>query len=363
MPVFFLVGGYANGASWEAAQRARKSYREWLHSRIARLCRPVAPLLLFWGAAAAIARAAGVPEEMIRIATITALVPTWFLVVYFLVVILAPSAHAAWQRFGMASFWIPASIAAALDALYFGAEIRAPGWANYFFLWIAVQQLGYAWRAQRFAARASAAAWCLLGLALLIVMTELGPWPRSLVGVPGEEISNTTPPHLPLLPLAAFQFGAALLLEPALRRWLARPTPWTATVLLNGTIMTLFLWHSGVMMLVYGGAIWLGGAGLSAMPGSAAWWLLRPAWLLAFLAGTCLFWVLFARFEAGARRASAPPPAARMILGLLTAGAGLSQLALFGVAGDGVFGLRAVALALALGGIGLALAPGRSRPG
>jgi len=361
MPVFFFVGGYANGVSWDSALRTNQSYRDWLYGRIGRLCRPVFPLLLFWAAAAWIARAAGVPAEMIRIASITALVPTWFLAVYFLVVILAPLAHAAWRRFGMATFWAPAAVAAVLDLLFFGAGVREPGWANYFFIWIAVHQLGFAWRAGRFSARGMALAWCLAGLAALIAMTEFGPWPRSLVGVPGEEISNTTPPHLPLLPLAAFQFGAVMLIENRLRRWLKRPAPWTTAVLLNGTIMTLFLWHSGSMMLSYGLSIWLGGIGLGLIPGSAIWWAMRPLWVLIFLAMTMIFLSLFARLERGSRASASAPHPARMICGLLVGGAGIGQLAMFGIGGDGPGGLRLIPLLLALGGMITALAPGPAR--
>lgn len=356
MPIFFFVGGYANGISWEAARRDGVGYRAWLHGRCERLCRPVLPLLIFWAAAAAVSHAAGVPEEMVRVASSTALVPTWFLAVYFLAVMLVPVAAAAWRRWGIASVWAPAAAAAALDALWFGAQVRAPGWANYFFVWIAVHQLGFAWRDGLAASRAAATSWCVAGLLALVALTEFGPWPRSLVGVPGEEISNTTPPHLPLLALAAFQFGAVRLAEPALRRWLDRPAPWTFAVLMNGSIMTLFLWHSGAMMLCFGGAILLGGVGLAAAPASASWWLLRLPWMSAFLAATTAFLLLFARFERGARKPRSAPAVPRMILGLLAAGAGLSQLALHGIGGDGPLGLRAVPLALAIGGLAVAQA-------
>jgi hypothetical protein len=358
MPVFFFVGGYANGSSWEAALRERRPYREWLRSRLERLCRPLLPLLIFWGVAAAIARAAGVPAEMIRVGSNTALVATWFLAVYFVVVILAPLAHAAWHRFGIASFWVPAAAAAGFDALYFGVDLHAPGWANYLCVWLAVHQLGFAWRAGHFAARARALLWCAGGFALLVALTEFGPWPRSLVGVPGEAVSNTTPPHLPVLALSMFQFGAVMLAEPALRRWLARPAPWTATVLMNGSIMTLFLWHSGAMMLLFGVAILLGGVGLAALPGSAEWWMLRPLWVVASAGATACLMTIFLRFERGVRAPRPAPPTWMMIAGILAAGAGISQLALYGVGGAGLLGLRLGPLLLAIGGLLLALAPG-----
>lgn len=352
MPVFFFVGGYSNAITWQAAQRDRKSYAVWLRRRLDRLCAPVIPLLIFWARAAAAAGAAGVPGEMIRLGSISALIPTWFLAVYLLVVCLVPLAHAAWQRFGMASFWAPALGASALDGLAFFADWPAPSWANYLLIWGAVHQLGFAWQDGRFAARARALRWCAGGLILLAALTELGPWPRSLVGVPGEAISNTTPPHLPLLALTAFQFGAVMLAEPALRRWLNRPRPWTATVLVNGSIMTLFLWHSSAMMLCIGLAVKLGGPGLAPLPGTSSWWALRPVWLLIYAAATAIFVAAFARLERGARRTSPTPPRAWLLIGsVLLAGAGLSALALGGIRGEGAAGVRLVPLALALAGL------------
>ena len=38
----------------------------------------------------------------------------------------------------------------------------------------------------------------------------------------------------------------------SLRRWLERLAPWTATVLVNGLIMTVFLWHMTAAVLFLG---------------------------------------------------------------------------------------------------------------
>ena len=37
MPLFFIVGGYANAASWEAAQRSGAGYGAWIAGRLQRL--------------------------------------------------------------------------------------------------------------------------------------------------------------------------------------------------------------------------------------------------------------------------------------------------------------------------------------
>ncbi len=48
MPVFFLVGGYANALSWRSARTRDVPYAGWLRSRLRRLLVPVVPLLLTW---------------------------------------------------------------------------------------------------------------------------------------------------------------------------------------------------------------------------------------------------------------------------------------------------------------------------
>jgi hypothetical protein len=118
-----------------------------------------------------------------------------------------------------------------------------------------------------------------------------------MVSVPGQEISNTLPPDLMLLVLALVQWGVLMAAERPLRRWLARPAPWTVTVLVNGTIMSLFLWHVTAMALLIGLAMALGGLGLGLEPGSGLWWLSRPLWLgvLALLLAAIL--ALVGRFE------------------------------------------------------------------
>jgi hypothetical protein len=81
MPVFFLVGGYSNAASWDAAQRSGTPYGNWVADRARRLIGPVVPLILAWAAIAFVFRRFGVSYEMIKHGSILALVPMWFLVV------------------------------------------------------------------------------------------------------------------------------------------------------------------------------------------------------------------------------------------------------------------------------------------
>ncbi len=355
MPVFFVVGGFSNCVSWQSALRKQLSYGTWLDARMRRLLGPVLPLLVVWGAMAAVARMEGVSPEMIRVGSRVALVPVWFLAVYILVVALVPLTHSGWRRWGLGSIVMLAAGAVLVDVGFFVFDQRTLGWLNYLFVWLAVHQLGYAWHDRRLGGLRAAAGWFVIGTLGLLALVELGPYPLSLVGVPSDEISNTLPPKLPLLALAAAQLGLVLAVERPARRWLAGRAVWAATVLVNGMIMTLFLWHSTVMMLLAGLAFWQLPAVLQPAPASLAWWGTRPLWLLVNALVTVPFLLAFGRFERGGPDRSASPVSAwRQILGGTVACAGLAALALDGVGGDGWLGLRWVPLLLPFAGAALA---------
>ncbi len=353
MPVFFFVGGYANGVSWKAAQRDGRSYGEWLNTRLQRLIGPVLPLLVLWAVVGVVGHQMGVESDMIRAGSQMALIPIWFLAVYVMVVVLVPATYAAWQRFGLASFWALAIAAIVDDVLFFAADITAVGWLNYGFIWLAVHQLGYAWRDGQLAGPRKAIPWALGGLALLIGLVTIGPHPLSMVTVRAGELSNTLPPKLPMLALGLWQCGLVLTVERPMRRWLERAIPWTGTVLINGMIMTVYLWHLTASTLVIGLALLLGNVGLTIAPGSGVWWAVRPAWLAIYLLTLTPLALMFGRFERG--RAGVPSTAAwRLVVGAALVCAGLALLALGGIGGSGWLGLRLWVLLLPFVGAVLA---------
>jgi hypothetical protein len=352
MPVFFIVGGYSNGVSWNAARRDGRPYSEWLRGRLQRLVGPVLPLLALWAVLGVIGNRLGLSPEMMAAGSQMALIPIWFLAVYIGVVVLAPLTYAAWGRYGLTSVAVLALAVVIDDVLFFAAGLRAVGWLNYAFIWMAAHQLGYAWRDGYLSGPKLGLAWAIAGAALLVGLVTLGPYPVSMVSVPGQEVSNTLPPKLPMLTLAVVQIGLLLSIEAPMRRWLDRPAPWTATVLVNSMIMTVFLWHLTASTLVIAAAIWLGQIGLTVEPGSAAWWAVRPLWLGLYALGLVLFALTFMRFErgGGARTVAAW----RQVVGAALVCAGLALLALHGVGGDGPLGLNPWVLLMPFVGAALA---------
>jgi len=353
MPIFFLVGGFANGSSWQAARRNGQSYAAWLDSRMRRLVGPVLSLIAAWVLIGVLAHFYGVSAERIRIASQMALIPIWFLAVYLGVVVLVPLTHALWERFGMASYWSLVAAAIAVDVAFFSG-LRWLGWSNYLFVWSANHQLGYAWRDGKLSDTKRTLGMAAAGLVALVGLTQLGPYPASMVGVPGEGISNTTPPKITLLALAALQTGLLLSLQAPARRFLARSAAWTATVLVNGMIMTIYLWHLTAMVLLIALLYALGGFGLKLEPGTGAWWSSRPLWLAVVALTLVPFVLALARFERPKRGLERQPlPAWRLVAGAFVVCAGLALLALDGIAGEGWFGLRVGVLALPFAGAAL----------
>ena len=364
MPIFFIVGGYANGVSLESAGRKGQGYAGWLVARLHRLVTPLLLLIVTWGVLAGVMKFMGVRSEVIVFTSQAALIPTWFLSIYITLVLLAPFAWRLWRRFGFASFWGFVILAALVDLLFFGADIRWPGWTNYFWVWLAVHQLGFAWRDGRMGKPAMLLVYSAVGFATLYALIHYGPYPLAMVGSPDDGLSNTLPPKATLIALGIFQFGLLLALEGPMRRALDSLRLWTATVLINSMIMTIYLWHITVMVLL-GSVLYLsGGFGFGVEPGSQEWWLTRPVWigvlgiLLAPLA------LALSVLERRGRSPEAPVPSAgRQVVGAIMVCLGIALLAMWGYGGAPLRGLGVGAFLLVLGGAFLSglLSLGKSR--
>jgi len=358
MPLFFVVGGYANAASWEAARAGGVDYGLWVSRRLQRLVRPVVPFLLVWCALGLSARWLGLSRDVVRNGSEAAFVPTWFLAVYLIVVVLAPPMHRLWRRFGMTSFWGFVVGAAVIDTLARATAIEAIRWINYIFVWLAIHQLGYAWRDGMFSRPYRAVSFALGGLAALVVLVGLASYPVSMVTVPGERAANSNPPTLALLALAVTHAGVALALalEARARKLLERLSVWTVVVFVNGVIMTLYLWHATVMVLLLGVAEPPGAVGLRFVPDTPAWWLTRIPWLLLLAAGLAGFVAIFGPVETRRSRSDVAPPAWRSIAGAIALCVGLATLSAGGIGGEGELGVRPGPVLLAFAGTLLAAA-------
>ncbi|MGH2703608.1 MAG: acyltransferase family protein [Actinomycetota bacterium] len=298
MPVFFFIGGFSNLVSLASIGRRGGGYAEFLTTRLARLMRPTGIFIAAWLAAAAILGMIGFPRgSLLHTATQLVGQPLWFLGVYMLVVALAPPMLRLHRRFGARVLVALALGAAAVDLVRLGLGNTTFGYLNYGLVWLFAHQLGffYADGSLARAGRSRPALTAGMGLTALVALTASGIYPPSMVGLPGDRVSNMTPPTIAIVALSIWLVGLVMLLRPPIRRWLERPRVWLAVVAGSSVLMTMFLWHLTAMLIVASVLFPLGFP--QPAPGSGAWWLLRPVWVTALVAVLAPIVLAFGRFE------------------------------------------------------------------
>jgi fucose 4-O-acetylase-like acetyltransferase len=356
MPVFFMVGGFANAISLRNHRERGGTAAQWLLDRGARLVRPTAVLLVVLATGAVAARLLGAAPAQIGRAVWLATLPLWFLVVYLGVVALTPVMFRLHERAGLA---VPAMllipvVAGDLLRLRTGDELWAYG--NFAFAWLAIHQLGFAWRDGRFPGRGAAVALLAGGLAGLLALTVAGPYPVSMVTVPGAAMQNSSPPSLALVALAAAQLGLALLIAGPARRWLRRPRAWLAVVTANAVILTVFLWHMTAAVLV---TVVLHLLDRLPTPDvrSAEWLLWRVPWLAALATVLAALVLVFGRVETLRVAAMPDRPIWLVAAGYVAVITGLLWQAVAGSADHGPFAMPTGALLLSLAGAAVLCVP------
>ncbi|WP_338495652.1 acyltransferase [Streptomyces sp. SJL17-4] len=325
MPVFFFVGGFSHAL----AHRSRPQYAAFLRARLQRLLRPTMVFVGVWGAAALVLQLSGADGGLTGVALRLVTQPLWFIGIYLAMVAFTPPLLRLHERWGWGAFAVLAGGAVAVDVLRFAADVPFVEFLNFAFVWLAVHQLGFL-RADGMIRRPALLAGAgLLGATALVA---LGPYPLSMVGMPGEKVSNMAPPTLALLCHGLWLVGAVELLKGPGARLVARAGVWRAVVAANGIAMTAFLWHLTAMLGVYGAMLGFG-AGLPA-PASGAWWAQVPLRFAAAAALTAALVAVFRRFEAPGptRRDGGSGPLAAL-------GITLALLGILGLSATGLGGL------------------------
>lgn len=303
LPIFFVVGGYANLAAWTSiageAADDRRAATEFLKRRGQRLLGPVAAFVAFWVAIEIVRRWwVGDSRSVLDTAGIV-FDPLWFVAAYLLVVLLVPVTATIHRRRPLALVASLALGVAAVDLARFTLGADALGWINFVLAWALVHQLGYLWHDGWFgdgwSIRATVVA--IAGLVGLASLSSLGVYPRSLVATPETDISHLSPPTA-MIPIAAvFQLGLILMCRPALERVLRRRRPWTVVVGVNAVIMTIFLWHMTALLIAI--RVFEAAGGTLGDEPTASWWFTRPLWVIGPAVVLVPLVALFAALELG----------------------------------------------------------------
>ncbi|MBI5158175.1 MAG: acyltransferase family protein [Acidimicrobiia bacterium] len=337
MPIFFFVGGFSNLVSLRAARRRGVGYAGYLHGRVTRMMRPTALFLGLSVVVVATLDALNLADDIVFPVATLITGPLWFLGVYMIVVALAPVMVALHERLGFRVIVALVALTGAVDLVRFAGGVSAVGYANYPLVWLLAHQWGFVYADGGLTAlrgRLLAA----VGFAGLVALVSFGPYPLSMVGLATDEFSNMDPPTLCIVALTMWEVGLAVATRGAVARWLQRPRPWTAVIVVNSVIMTVFLWHLTVLVVAIGLLYPVGFPQPDV--GTASWWWWRPVWVATL---TVLLAGFVAAFGAVERRGLTRSPgggAARPGSALLAVVAVTATLV--GVLGFAVGGLHQV---------------------
>lgn len=280
MPVFFLVGGFSNLASLDAARRDGRSGAAFVRSRLQRLGRPTAALVVAWLLLDTVLQVSGLTGSSVLRWGVVVFVPLWFLGMYAAVVCLAPLTAALHRRAGALTVVALGTAIALVDLGRFRFGLGWLGGVNAALVFTFCHQLGYLWRDGTITRAGRQAAWALVvaGLGALTLLTNLGVYPRSMVAVRGEAVSNMFPTTACIAALAVFQLGLVLLVHDQAARGLERRRVWSLVVAANAVSMTVFTWHMTALVAFV--ALYERALGALPSDATAAWWLARPVWIL-----------------------------------------------------------------------------------
>lgn len=287
LPLLFFAAGAA--ARYDLARHPGEPGWRFAGVRLVRMARPVAVFAGIWALLVAALPHLGVPEAAVeRVARIVPQ-PLWFLGVQLALLALAPLLVRTLRRFGGARvLLVAAALPVVVDLLRFSDELPIPGWPNVLLAW-AVPFLGGLLDADRRlrpgpagpGARTAVPARLVLGLlaaaglAATVLLLLVGPYPVSLIGMPGDTMSNLAPPTAPVVGFAVAQVAGVLVFRDALGRWAGRSrlVRWA-----GARSMGLYLWHLTAMFAV-SGVVLLGVGAALPEPWTWDWWVSRAGYL------------------------------------------------------------------------------------
>ena len=340
MPLVFFAGGAA------AAISLRRRYvrfgpgaatsSAWLADRVRRLSRPVAPLAAVWLPLPHVLATLGVPVQPVAAGAQVAGQLLWFLAAYVLVTALSAPALRAHERWRGAEIVFLAAGAVAVDTVRFlvggtdGSSADVLGYVNVVFVWAAIYQAGIMYASGGLDRVRGPVAWwtAAAGYGVAVLMVVTGPYPASMIGMPGAPMSNMNPPTAVLLAIAVGQLGIALALRHAIVTWASSAPVAHAISVLSRRLMTIYVWHTPALVVVAGIAVV--GLGIDTpAPFSQAWREQMGWWLLSLFAVLAILTQVFGRFEHPPAAALNSNPS-RVAAASVLVGGGLLTLTLAG---------------------------------
>lgn len=304
MPLFFFVGGFSNYVSYQSIKKNKKSIREFYRARTSRLLKPTIVFILAWLLVLIILYFIQ-KERGTFLSSVTSKLPLfgplWFLIVYILIVLTTPVMQLLHKKYRMKVVYCLFGLAVIVDLVRFLLSNSYFSYLNILFVWLLVHQLGFFY-ADGSLTRFSKLTFiisALVSLIVLTILTNIGIYPRSMVGTGVEKVSNMSPPTICILIFSFWLISLAMLFRDQINRWLAQAKNWLSVVIANSVIMTVYLWHLTAYAITF---LLFYPIGLGRnTAGSLWWWLERPLWVLSSIIFLLILLVIFAQFELGTR--------------------------------------------------------------
>ncbi len=280
MPLFFVAGGFVHARAWARDRGRPGAWATFVKRRAVQLGVPALVLIAVVAAAGtAIALLHQGGDPWVTRAVLLVLSPLWFLVVYMALVATVPLWDRLDRRWGEL---VPIGLAVAtmgVDLVRFRFGHPEAAWLNMVFVWGAAHQVGWSWERLREAPVRFGHALMLIGFAGLVGLTNMGLYPRSMVGTTStaDRFSNMGPPTLPIVALLIFQVGLVVAYRSQILEFAERPRMRRFVSWLSANAMPLFLWHTVGFAIFY--ALMRVVSSVPEEP-NLMWWVTRPLWLI-----------------------------------------------------------------------------------
>ena len=261
MPLFFALGGAASVMAWSKADAGDVLYSAWMWGRVRRLLRPVLVYLAVMAVFSALMTVIVGPDLDPLLSIINE--PLWFLGVYTVTLLFLPFMWWVHRHNRAIAFvvLVPLAILDSVGVTVLGWPLWT-GFFNYLLCWLAIQQLGFFWGEET-----RHRTWVVVAVVTFAANAALvyfGPWPMSLVGLPGDvldydaltlfghaypvpgfhgEYSNMSPPSVVLLLHGLTLVSLVFIARRPLTRFLHRRRVWLVTTFMTMTAMSLYIWH------------------------------------------------------------------------------------------------------------------------
>ena len=298
MPLFFVLGGFASYTQWTRQRAKGATAGDYVAGRVRRLLIPAVGAIIAAAVLLAALVVAGVPADVVATAGFRIGQPFWFLGVYLGCSALVPVMVRLHERHRVLTFAALAAGVVAVDIVRGATGVIAIGLLNMAFVWLLLQQLGFAVADGSLDRLRRGALLAVTGVAAgaAAVLIRTGAAPADL-------IAALNPPMAILVVVGVAQTAVFLALRPRLRAAVAGSRTAAVVSWVNGRAMTIYSWHM-LVVIALAGILLLAHVGLPA-PLTAAWWASRPLWFAAVLVAVALVVAVTGRREAARESAAA----------------------------------------------------------